>query len=368
MARVLPPKQRSAILFCLYLRDVLAAVSVRAEVQVDGFFDDINVSGEPAEVMKAFAALQQLLPDVRLTFNTSKSSFAYLYDAHAPLMRSVRSTLAEHNIHVHHDWLGAVGAVIGRDEHAIREGVAATLAVDEGSTAFFRRLQLDTLSVQSAMIILRQCGVPKMNYALRCMPPSCIAQQATAFDELVITTAHTKLLLHRDEALRQPVLERLRAPLRHGSFGLTSARDTSPAAFLGSMAAVAAAPAFAAYSQPDCPLPSSTLLHGWIEDCMRTVVDAALASGSAATIGCHLLPALRPSCGLHHHHCRHQQTHLRPHPPARAQLAVRYIHVQGLPAAREGDEEGGWRQSAGSPGVRVDTTSVGMEERTTDER
>ena len=81
-------------------------------------------------------------------------------------MRSIRSTLAEHDIQVHTDWLGVVGAVVcmsqqeaveltahrtrthfavvGRDEDAIRAGVAATLAVDEGSAAFFRRLQLDT--------------------------------------------------------------------------------------------------------------------------------------------------------------------------------------------------------------------------------
>ena len=146
----------SAILFCLYLRDVLAKVSAQAKVQVDGFFDDINVSGEPAEVMKALSVLQMLLPEVGLEFNTAKSHFAYFHDADAPLMRSIRTTLAEHDIQVHHDWIEVVGAVVGRDEDAIRAGVAATLSVDEGSAAFFRRLQLDALSVQSAMLILRQ--------------------------------------------------------------------------------------------------------------------------------------------------------------------------------------------------------------------
>ena len=48
----------SAILFCLYIRDVLTTVSAQAAVEVQGFFDDINVSGEPAEVMKAFDELQ----------------------------------------------------------------------------------------------------------------------------------------------------------------------------------------------------------------------------------------------------------------------------------------------------------------------
>jgi hypothetical protein len=280
----------SAILFCLYLRDVLAEVSAQAKVQVDGFFDDINVSGEPVEVMKAFSVLQRLLPEVGLDFNTAKSHFAYFHEADAPLMRSIRTTLADHDVHVHHDWIEVVGAVIGRDEDAIRAGVAATLAVDQGSVAFFQRLQLDALNVQSAMLILRQCGVPKMNYALRCMPPSCIIEQATVFDGLVIEAAQSKLLLHPDETSRHPTLERLRAPLRHGGFGLTSARKTSPAAFLGSMAAVAAAPVFDPYSQPDCPLPSTSLVHGWIEDSMRTILDDVRASQDETTKCESLLP------------------------------------------------------------------------------
>ena len=168
-----------------------------------------------------------------------------------------------------------VGAVIGKDEDSIRAGVAATFAVDEGTVAFFDRIQLDELNVQSAMVILRQCGVPKMNFVLRCLPPACIADQATAFDALVLGAAHSKLLLHADEARRQRTTELLRAPLRHGGFGLTSAVKTSPAAYLGSLAAVKVAPAFVQYSQPNSPLPSSTLLHGWIEESMASVIEAA---------------------------------------------------------------------------------------------
>ena len=194
-----------------------------------------------------------------------------------PLLRSMSATLAEHDVQVHEQWVEVVGAVIGRDDDAIRAGVAATLNVDEGTAAFFPRLQLDTLSVQSAMLILRQCGVPKMNYALRCMPPPCVEQQATTFDELVMDAARSKLLLHVDEVQQPLAKQLLRAPLRHGGFGLTSAITTSPAAYLGSVAAVSAAsaaPAFVPYSQPDCVLPSSSLLHGWIEGSMRAIVDA----------------------------------------------------------------------------------------------
>ena len=113
----------------------------------------------------------------------------------------------------------------GRDEAAIRAGVAATLGGDRSAAAFFARLQLDELRVQSAMLILRQCGVPKMNFALRCIPPPCIAVRAAAFDELVLGTAKAKLLLHDDETKRRPTVDRLRA--LSGMAALASSRRCS---------------------------------------------------------------------------------------------------------------------------------------------
>jgi hypothetical protein len=264
----------SAILFCLYIREVLSKVSTQAKVEVDGFFDDVNVLGEPGEVMKALDALKKLLPEVGLEFNMAKSHFAYFHEADAPLLRSVRTTLADHDIQVRTDWVEVVGAVVGKDEDAIRAGVAATLTVDAGTAAFFERLQLMELNVQSAMLILRQCAVPKMNFALRCIPPACIANQATAFDALVIGAAKSKLLLHVDEAKRRPTADLLQAPLRYGGFGLTPALKTSAAAYLGSMAAVKDAPTFVKYSQPDSPLPSTALVHGWIDESMASVIEA----------------------------------------------------------------------------------------------
>ena len=185
------------------------------------------------------------------------------------------AALAERDITLHRDWLDVVGSVVGRDEHAIRAGVAATLGSDDGTAAFFARLQLDELGAQSAMLVLRQCGVPQMNYALRCTPPPCIEQLATAFDELVMGAAQSKLRLHHDEVEQHTAQRLLRAPLRHGGFGLTSARQTSPAAYLGSLAAVASAPAFAPYREPDCPLPASAQLSAWIAGSVAALVDAA---------------------------------------------------------------------------------------------
>ena len=73
----------------------------------------------------------------------------------------------------------------------------------------------------------------------------------------------------------------MQAKLRHGGEGLTSAVRTSPAAYLGSLAAVAKAQEFAPYTDADCPLESDTLLLGWIEHSIQQLVEATPSLAAA---------------------------------------------------------------------------------------
>ena len=86
----------------------------------------------PAEAMKALAVLQRLLPIVSLQCNTAKSHFVYLHDEAAPLAGSVRRTLAAQDIQLHEQWIEVMGAVVGRDDDAIRAGVDAAFGADSG--------------------------------------------------------------------------------------------------------------------------------------------------------------------------------------------------------------------------------------------
>ena len=262
----------SAVLVCPYMTEVYEQVAQQADVTLYGYFDDLNVAGAPAEVMKAFAALQKLLPSVSLQCNTNKSQFGYFHSDTAPLHRSVLETLAQHDISLHEQWMEVMGAVVGRDETAIRAGVAATFGDDSNSAAFFRRLLLEGVSLRCAMLLLRQCAVPQYNYLLRCVPPTCIAEQADLFDAQVLHAAMSKLGADPEQG-GEPV-GILQGRLRHGGWGLTSARATSPAAYLGSLAAVHSAPVFAAYCDADTPLPRDSLLHGWIDSSMQQLMAA----------------------------------------------------------------------------------------------
>jgi hypothetical protein len=163
--------------------------------------------------------------------------------------------------------------VVGCDEDAIREGLKEMIASGRGRDAFFSRVQLPELSAQSAMLLLRQCAVPQLNYLLRCTPPSCVREQAETFDRLLGQTAIAKLAVHEDE-LTDTAARLLQTPLRYGGLGLTAAARTSPAAYLGSLAAVADIPAFTEFRTPDS-LPEDLPLHGWIADSMRAVLDAS---------------------------------------------------------------------------------------------
>jgi hypothetical protein len=100
------------------------AVATSANVTLYGFYDDLNVVGQPIEVLRALSALQTLLPAVSLRCNTAKSHFAYFHDESAPLTRSARRQLADFDIKLHEDWLEVMGAIVGRDEQAIRAGSA----------------------------------------------------------------------------------------------------------------------------------------------------------------------------------------------------------------------------------------------------
>jgi len=268
----------ACLLFCIYMRELFNAVAEEADVELFAFVDDLHVVGAPAEVMKALAALQQKLPDLKLKCNNAKSCMAYFHHDDEPLPAAIRHSLADQDIAPRLDWLEVMGVVVGRDETEIKAGVECLTEAYGGSAAFFRRLQSPLLLVQSAMLLLRQCAVPQLNYQLRCMAPSCMSEKAAEFDQTVLTAAYDKLQLRRYE--RTAEVERLlRFKLMHGGFGLTSAVLMSPAAYLASVAAARHTAIFAPFCADSRPLPSDTLLHGWLTDSMARMLQASPHAG-----------------------------------------------------------------------------------------
>jgi hypothetical protein len=171
---------------------------------------------------------------------------------------------------------------VGADGSAIAEGISETWWTPVIQSPLFKRLVSDELSVQRAMLLLRQCTVPKLNYLLRCLPPSLTQALASAFDRRVMAVAKRKLELgDRETAPRTIADYLLSAPLRHGGFGLTSAVLTAPAAFVASVASVAAGvptPAFDEYSRSQTTLPAESLLRQWLQESAAELLEQVSGS------------------------------------------------------------------------------------------
>jgi hypothetical protein len=226
---------------------------------------------------------------------------------------------------------------VGRDDAAIKAGHAAHQAADRGNEAFFRRLQLEELPVQSAMLLLRQCATPRMNYALRCTPPECIAEQAANFDDQVLQAAATgKLRLWQHEQ-DERVQRILRSKLSHGGFGLTSALQTSPAAYLGSLAAVRDAPALAVYCKEKHPLPVPTQLHGWIQHAIDTHVRMSPESATS-------LPTAAST--FFHHFATASSSDSSALQSTLSEQATSHMHEASLTAAKQARRAGNGTEQA----------------------
>ena len=90
----------------------------------------------------------------------------------------------------------------------------------------------------------------------------------------MLTAAYDKLQLRRDE--RTTEVERLsRMKLMHGGFELMSTVLVLVAAYLASVTAARHTAIFTPFCAQGHPLPSDTLLHGWLTDSMARMLQAS---------------------------------------------------------------------------------------------
>ena len=103
----------------------------------------------------ALPPAEHTLPETLLQLNTARSHFSYFHDQLTPLPTAVLSTLSAHSMKCYRRWTGVVGAVVGRDDAAIREDMYSALAGTGSHDDFPRRVQLDEMPIQTAMLLLR---------------------------------------------------------------------------------------------------------------------------------------------------------------------------------------------------------------------
>ena len=269
----------SGLLFCLYMREVYDAVAAAASVTLYSYMDNLYIVGVPDQVMAAFDTVKQQLQSVRLECNRSKSCFIYLHDeATHPLPTAVVSSLADEGIEIRRDYAEVLGAIIGANEQAIIDGLASFCSTEK-MAHFFRRLCHPNLSSQAAMRLLSKCGVPKLSYRLRCHPPPCMTDQATAMDEMVLSTATQLLDLTSQRERKSKVIKQLQAPLRFGGHGLISAVESAHTAYYCSVLSCSSMPHIqqelqswsTQTSAQDSSPPKSSMLHQHLDECISNI-------------------------------------------------------------------------------------------------
>ena len=85
---------------------------------------------------------------------------------------------------------------------------------------------------QIGVLLLRYCGVPKIMNLLRTVPPCLVDVACVQHDDNIVTTFEEIIGIKCTDTQKQQV----RLSIKNGGFGLTSARDTAPSAFLGAWA------------------------------------------------------------------------------------------------------------------------------------
>ena len=101
-----------------------------------------------------------------------------------------------------------------------------------------------------------------MSYLFRATPPEAIKDIAADFDRETNHIAYRLLDLDGDnDAYNENIIELLRAPLRLGGFGITSAAASSHAAYLSSVASATAIAALHRHARADQPLPDDSIYY-----------------------------------------------------------------------------------------------------------
>ena len=118
-----------------------------------------------------------------------------------PLPATVIDSLQTDHIEIKNRHAEILGAPIGATEQDIIDGLNQ-LSYRKNLHHFFKRLINPHLSVQAAMLLLIKCGVPKLSYLLRCVPPTCISAYAAEMDSLVLNCA-SKLLKLNDTDMKK---------------------------------------------------------------------------------------------------------------------------------------------------------------------
>ena len=217
----------SGLFFSIGLQPVLESLAQTDISVVTAYLDDIFLicSKQVAKDLVNGGGFQAVLDGLqsRLTANLSKCeifSFSDLGDAN-----DWRCRISTDGFTI----LGIPGGAASFIKDAL------TVKLDQ----FRKTLSLiPTLQVQSALLLLRYCGINRLNYLFRCVPAKFTGKIAASADDIIWKTVKSILAIPEETQATELLLDLNRArtlsqlPLSKGGMGLTNPASTLTGAYL----------------------------------------------------------------------------------------------------------------------------------------
>ena len=302
----------STALFSLAMHGVYSQIATQMQSGCYAFIDDSHGVGYLSECWTVWQQLPQLLSSLGLKLNTKKCELTCFHAAtlQHPADKAALIALMEAGVRINDSTLQLLGCVVGVDDAA----VAQQLRTNPRFAADQRRAfqQIPQIRKQSGMTVLQPLTGTVLTNRLRAMTPASTAAHAAQYDGYVLRAAHRLVGVTAARGSQYDI--ELRWPLRMGGFGLTSAVDIAPVAYIAGLACtIRSAPAFEAQWRNNTELDPTWPLHHAVADSIERVtnteaaliaqcpadlvakVSASVLPASAATFASDIR-ALSPSC------------------------------------------------------------------------
>ena len=208
-----------------------AAAAVNENVSVEAYLDDVDFTGQPADLIKPFLAFEADANKRGLTINSRKSRFFWMRDD--PLPEEVTKFLQERGIPIETHAGIILGAPVGRDAARMKELLMDSVKEHD---RFFDLLRHEKLNDQDAFLILAKSAVPRMSYLARCVRPEITAEPLAVFDAKIMSVACDRIKINKDHPKSLAARKQLQLPVRLAGFGLRPSASNRHFSWLGAFA------------------------------------------------------------------------------------------------------------------------------------
>ena len=282
----------AGLLFSLTMHSTYDAVAKLTSGGLYAYQDDGHCVGTIAECWQAWEAIRPLLAQLGLKVNAAKCELTcfHLDTVRDSEDQSALAQFRHSGLAINDTCVRMLGCVVGRDCVAIADALSSDPRFLASELAAFRRLP--AMRKQPAMLALQRLTGTVLTNRLRAMPPAATQRHAAEYDKKVMSAAHAIIRITGADGDKYD--EQIRSSLSVGGFGLTSAADIAPAAYIAGVEnTIRLSPALAAVWSGSVLLPPACGMAVAIDDSLERVT--AMEAGLIARSGLAVMPEVSPS-------------------------------------------------------------------------